>query len=459
MELWNEYEGRIIAGSYTLQKLLRPEGRSAFFSTTTPTGTPTVIRLIESHYDDDEILARWTAVSALKHPNLLALSHFGSITFEDTALVYAVMEPSEADLGQILRERPLTPTETHQLATSLVSAVQALHALGFVHEHIQPLHVLAVGETVKLRSDCIREAPEGREASEGMDADRARARDVHDLTVLILQALTLQRTPANIAPPPPPFRDIIANGINAKWGLAEIAQALASTAPPSARQPLSQQQPPPVRPAPATPAPRPTPASTVPTATPAPRPIPTTATPEPDLTRPAPNLRNRLRVPQSTGSLGNPSPSPTVIFGALGAVVLLLLLVLWHFTHRHPAAQAGAPAPTATPHALSTPVAPGSPLPSQAATRQPVPPASADRQHRWRVVAFTYNHEDQARAKAQSLQGEHGDLPIQVFSPNGRAPYLVTVGGPMTREDAFALKTRLRGKGFPRDLYAQNFVH
>jgi hypothetical protein len=29
----------------------------------------------------------------------------------------------------------------------------------------------------------------------------------------------------------------------------------------------------------------------------------------------------------------------------------------------------------------------------------------------------------------------------------------------MTREDAFALKTRLRGKGFPRDLYAQNFVH
>ena len=59
MELWNEYEGRTIDGDFQLTKLLRPEGRSAFFSTSNGTGLPTVIRLIESHYDDAEILARW----------------------------------------------------------------------------------------------------------------------------------------------------------------------------------------------------------------------------------------------------------------------------------------------------------------------------------------------------------------------------------------------------------------
>src|ERR1700731_2024392 len=188
MDLWNEYEGRTIADTFPLKQLLRPEGRSAFFSTSLANGKGTVIRLIESHYDDDAILARWRAVTGLKQHYLLDFIKIGHVVMDDTSLVYAVMEPVEADLGQVLRERPLTFAETHQLTVSLVSALQALHTIHLVHEHIQPINVLAVGETVKLRSDCVREAPEGAEG------DLSRARDVHDLAVVLLQALTLERS-------------------------------------------------------------------------------------------------------------------------------------------------------------------------------------------------------------------------------------------------------------------------
>ena len=66
MNLWTEYEGRTIDGAYPLTKLIQPEGRSAFFSTSNGTGKPTVIRLIESHFDGDEILTRWRGVEAVE---------------------------------------------------------------------------------------------------------------------------------------------------------------------------------------------------------------------------------------------------------------------------------------------------------------------------------------------------------------------------------------------------------
>ncbi len=240
MELWNEYEGSIIAGTFRLERLLRPEGRSAFFSTAIGDGRDTVLRLIEAHYDDDAILARWKAVADLKQKNLLGLEKFGHIVMDETSLVYVVMEPSDADLGQILRERALTTTETRELAESLVHALAALHSIGMVHEHVQPINVLAVGETVKLRSDCIREAPEGEEG------DAARSRDVYDLSLLLLQALTLDHNPdrvlhsaANGGSLPAPFQEILSNGLSGRWNLAQIAAALMPPPLPAADAPLA----------------------------------------------------------------------------------------------------------------------------------------------------------------------------------------------------------------------------
>src|SRR3984957_16608604 len=223
MNLWTEYEGRTIDGVYPLTKLILPEGRSAFFSTSNGTGKPTVIRLIESHFDGDEILTRWRGVATLINPNLVKLKSFGHVVVDETSLVYAVMEPVDANLGAMLRERRLTELETRQVATSLLAALEALHSNGFVHEHVLPENVLAVGEEIKLRSDCIREALEGEAGVE------MKRKDVRDYAAVILQALTQQRTLEDAtrgAPLPAPFEQIVRKGISGEWGLAQIGTAL-----------------------------------------------------------------------------------------------------------------------------------------------------------------------------------------------------------------------------------------
>jgi eukaryotic-like serine/threonine-protein kinase len=433
MNLWTEYEGRTIDGAYPLTKLIQPEGRSAFFSTSNGTGKPTVIRLIESHFDGDEILTRWRGVAALKHPNLVKLKSFGHVVVDETSLVYAVMEPVDANLGEILRERQLTELEARQVATSLLAAIEALHSNGFVHEHILPENVLAVGEEIKLRSDCIREALEGEDGIE------QKRKDVRDYATVLLQALTQQSTLENATrglPLPAPFEQIIRKGTSGEWGLAQIGTALKM---PTLAQAVAR-------------AAELTDASMEKAV-------------EPPLAAP-PLVSQRIRVPVDDKARGI---GPRGI--AYGVGTVLILLLGWYFVHSRSegAASAGqetaASAPVAaqeTSAAATSSVAvnarPNNPgvraasVPSQGGQN-----SSIDSYGRWRVVAFAYNQEDQARQKASSIAQEHPDLNPTVFTPNGHSPYLVTLGGQMSRQDAFAFSGKAKREGMPKDTYAQNY--
>jgi serine/threonine protein kinase len=453
MNLWTEYEGRTIDGSYPLTKLIRPEGRSAFFSTSNGTGVPTVIRLIESHFDGDEILTRWRGVAALNHPNLVKLKSFGHVVVDETSLVYAVMEPVEANLGEILRERRLTEQETRQIATSLLAALEALHSNGFVHEHVVPENVLAVGEVIKLRSDCIRETLEGEE---GVALKR---KDVRDYSTLLLQALTQQRRledATRLLPLPGPFEQIVRKGISGEWGLAQIGATLKK---PSIAQAIAR-------------------AGVTPDAPKEERPVaePVLAAPPGDASV-APPLGAPLSVARR---IRGPVDDEPRRFGprgiAYGVGTLLIILLGWYFVHSRSSGSSGAvqeasvptPAPVAqesAPDAAKSSAATdvGShPAPSArvVAGNTPSPAGqniSGDSRGRWRVIAFTYSREDQAQQKAAEIAKSHPDLTPAVFRPNGRGPFLVTLGGAMSREEAFAFSGKAKREGMPRDVYAQNY--
>ena len=456
MELWTEYEGRTIDDVFPLTKLLRPEGRSAFFSTTNGTGVPRLIRLIESHFDDDEILARWRGVAALDHPNLLKLQYYGPVLLDDTSLVYAVMEPVDANLGDVLNGQRLTVADTRQLAASMAAALAALHSHGFVHEHVEPSNVFAVGEVVKLRGDCIREAPEGNEGQ------RLKQRDASDLAVLLLKALTQKWTIEDAVsdlPLPEPFDRIVRKGISGEWGVAEISSALAPEPKKEAVSPLPAA--PPIKPTAA--------AQTKPSSEAA-----VSSTPKQVATSGA-AARPRRPVDESFRTY-TPETIPRSSRGwmTIAAIVLLVILAFWgvlHFVHSRITTQNPAPQEAAaTSHPVDTPA----PKPSAAKISAPkafasrpaassVTPSVAPNNNatsardQWRVIAFTYNHEDQAQHKSATIAQQHPELRPEVFTPTGHAPYLVTVGGAMTRDEAFALVAKVRNEGLPRDSYAQNY--
>ena len=441
MNLWTEYEGRTIDGAYRLTKLIRPEGRSAFFSTSNGTGVPTVIRLIESHFDGEEILLRWRGVEALRHPNLVQLKSFGPEVVDETPLVYAVLEPVDANLGEMLNERALTAEETRQVATSVLAAIEALHANGFVHEHVEPGNVLAVGEVIKLRSDCIRETLAG---AEGV---ALKKKDVRDYAAVLLEALTQKRTLEDAArelPLPSPFEQIVRKGMSGEWGVEEIGAALnpaAAVQVPSAH--------------PETIAERPV---VAPVVAAAPAVAPAVAAP--------PLVARRHSAHDGSRGIG-----PRGIAYGVGA--LLVVLLAWYFVHTRPAGssdgvkEATAPAQVVQSAPVAAKSSAATAAGAKSAAKEPTVTANAprpvaqspagDSRGRWRVIAFTYNQEDQAQHKVAEIAQSHPDLNPSVFTLTGRAPFLVTLGGQMSREDAFALSGKAKREGLPKDIYAQNY--
>ena len=478
MRLWNDYEGKTIAGLFPVEKLIRPEGRSAFFTTTNGSGKPAVLRLIESINDEDEILDRWNAVAALQQTHLIAFKKFGQTILDGTPLIYAVMEPTLADLAEILAERPLSLEETRQIATSLIAATQALHASGLIHEHIEPANVLATSDHVKLRSDCIREAPQ-----DPAEAAEARARDVHDLAVVLLLSLTQSRTLTTNGHTllPKPFDQIIRNGIAGTWSLDQIAATLTPPAPPAPATVLSPEAAAP----PAT-------SSAVPPQTAAAKPPYVAATkkkpvnpaqatlPLADFSPaavaasipPAPPAQPHRTAAQTTldrirVSLDADPKRKRLWIASAAAATLFLVALSWHYTHNTPerpitpiSEMAPAPAVTTAPAPAKPSAALRNPTPAPKTVSKPTDQtlATTDGHPQWRVVAYTYNHEDQAWQKVAAIGREHSFLQPEVFSPTGHAPYLVTVGGAMTREQAFAFREKARNAGLPRDIYAQNYT-
>ncbi len=438
MHLWSDYEGKTIAEEYRLEQLIRPEGRSAFFATTVGAGTPAVMRLTEAVNDQEEMLARWRQVSALEQEHLVAIQNFGQTQFEGTPLTYALMEPADATLADILKERPLTPAETREVAVSLVDAMTALHSNGLFHGQVEPANVVAVGEVVKLRSDCVREyRPENA-------AERIAA-DVQGLATVLLDALTLETTPHPAHTLPAPFDRIVRHGLDGSWGLKEIDAAL--TAPPAEVEEWP----------------------SAPYASASPAHFPDEPDDELLPYLPAASFAAALAeaerepAPAFTDFSEELEPQPRRLawWAGCAAGLILLLALGWHWLHPRPAARASAPAAAAAevqaaPVAASA-TAPASPV--RPAAPRPNHPAvvTAQTQSGWHVVAFTYNYVDQAMSKAMTIRRSHPALNPEVFSPTGRAPYFVALGGCMTERAADEMKDRARRDGMPRDTFIRRY--
>jgi len=131
------------------------------------------------------------------------------------------------------------------------------------------------------------------------------------------------------------------------------------------------------------------------------------------------------------------------------AVVALLILVL----RPKPAPTGLVPPPVQQPAVTAkVPVEP---------VRRPSamsPPPSAEPSN-WRVVAYTYNRRKDADHKVAQINAKFPGFVPEVFTPNGSGspPYLVALGGRMTRNQARSLRSQVLAKGLPSGTYVQNF--
>jgi hypothetical protein len=449
MPLWNEIEGEILDDNLPLQKLLRSEGRTAWFATTGADGQPAVVSVFEALNDEDTALARVQKAARVLHPNLLIIRRTGSARIGGDPYVYAVMEPFDQTLAEVLRERPLTPEETREVTESLLSALETVEGAGLYHGHVDSAGVLGVGDSIKLRSDCLTQR-------------RSDSSDAPALAALIYNALTGRRfsSERDALQLPAPFATLVRAGVVSNGSLIAMRRVLSGPAATSAEAravpPSAANAPTPVR------------SSAAPPRTPA---TPRTAAP-------APAIPRATLQQDEAGSRRRKRPGI-----AIAAIVLMAiaLVVFWYATKR-PAAHApisgeaaSAPNPQQAPPAPVSPAATptgdaaatmGAPEPVKSAASSAAKPAAtpaaetapaSGERNIWHVVAYTYSYESAAQRKVTELAAQYPKLEPQVFSPTGRAPFLVTLGGGTNRQEAFARRDAARSAGMPSDTYAMNF--
>src|SRR5271157_5709160 len=159
-ETFERWEGRTVDGRFPLQSYLGGSDHSAVYLTVTQGGAgdskKAAIKLIPADAADAERqLLRWKAARELNNPNLIRIFEAGRCELDGTALLYVVEEYAEENLSQIVPERALTAEEARRMLPPILEVLQCVHDKGFVHGHIQPSNILAVGDQVKLSSDAL----------------------------------------------------------------------------------------------------------------------------------------------------------------------------------------------------------------------------------------------------------------------------------------------------------------
>lgn len=473
---WTRLQGTTLEGGYQLESILAADGGQASFKVRVwgDSAANAIAKLFAMEpAAAEEQAALWQDVRRLKDANLSLPLGAGHTVIDGSALAYVVLRRPDEKLDEILRERPLEPQEAGECLAATIAALEELHAHGLIHGYLAPEHILSLGESIKLSTECARRAgttPPLRLArprylaSESAHENMTPEEDIWCLGATLVEMLTQQACRedclAQAEKLPSSFNTIARQCLDsdpaARPKLGQIeALFRGRTSPPQPQPPLPQK-------------PQAAAAAAAGVGSSVPFPVGASASATSRATRRA-ALAPRSSAPASTiTDVEEPKRRPLWPYVAAGVVFAVLLI--WWLWPKHRAsepirpvtAQSIAPAQHGTAWESRT-LPPETAKPAPAAP-PPVAQTLSDSKATafvngpvWRVVLYAYTREADAASKARSVNAKHPGLEAAAFSPTGGSPYLVVVGGRLTREDATRLLQKVRGLNLPRDAYIQNY--
>jgi eukaryotic-like serine/threonine-protein kinase len=193
-------------------------------------------------------LTRWRQAEKLSHPNLVKIFESGQCRLRDEDFIYVVQELADEDLSQILPQRALTQEETRAMLAPALDALAYLHGKGFVHAHLRPSNIMALGNEVKLSADGVVKAGErtgelGRlspyDPPEASSGRLSTAADMWSLGMTLAEVLTQrlpiwerlgQEEPRAPEAVPRPFAEIVGRCLlrdpRSRWKVESVAERM-----------------------------------------------------------------------------------------------------------------------------------------------------------------------------------------------------------------------------------------
>lgn len=197
-----EWVGRLIDKRFPLFEWLGSAESGEVFRTELPglVAQKVAIRIVPADSPDaQDQFNCWVQAEGLSHPHLLHIFETGHDAIDEREINFVVMELPEESLSDILPIRALSTTEVAELLPPLLNVLDYLHSRGLVHGHLNPDHILVIGDLLKLSSDNLQQVGHVRKLHAGLqiyDAPETAhgvlspVSDVWSLGVTVVEALT-----------------------------------------------------------------------------------------------------------------------------------------------------------------------------------------------------------------------------------------------------------------------------
>jgi TonB family protein len=254
-------EGQTIDGKFQLRQHLGGSAHTSVFLTFYGEARPrdAAIKLLPAPQGCAEAqLSRWRFAANLSHPNLLRIFDFGRCELANAPMLYVVSELASENLAEIIPERALSAEEAREMLAGVVDVLAFLHSRGFVHGHLKPSNIMAVGEALKVSSDGLYRLNDSIEGTggptpydppEGTRNGAAPAGDIWSLGMTLVEVITQERptwNPSDRRDPsvpdeiiPPPFAEFARHCLRRepknRWSAADIRAHLPRTVPAAER--------------------------------------------------------------------------------------------------------------------------------------------------------------------------------------------------------------------------------
>lgn len=387
---WDQLAGLSLPQGYFLEKCLAEDEGGALYLTTVGTGEPAaeedaaqpaVVKLVAGHMAAAGQLTAWERLAALSHPNVLALldcGRAGPLGPDAGHFLYAVFEYPDDHLESALEGDALSEADAGDVLKAVEAGLKFFHAHGLAHTSVDPRHIVAVGDRIKLSGDTVRLlGPDATESADWKALGALRAR--------LLGGEESEVADAEPERMPEPI----------------IASTLAPTVGPSRVAPVAAELP---------------------------------------FEAPAPEVREEWPMDPPPSRRGLP------LWGYVAVAGMLALVLIFAFGRKPGAVPVPPPAPYV-------------PVKAEVPVEKPKPSINPTDPANWRVVAYTYRRRKDAESKVTQINAKYPGFVPEVFSPKGggQPPYLVALGGRMTRTQARQLRSQALSKGMPSGTYVQNF--